>query len=181
MMIGDVKRLTAIYFGVTRAEIEGRSKAQLHSRPRTVAMALCRYYTSNSLPQIGRAFGGRDHTTALYAERALRRLVGQCEVFRRELALLCAQIEAGEITAFSEWADARRARLMPQPEPAEYAEDKAELTPAELDSYASALARVRANFAVRTPAPPHHPAVRNLPGPRVLLLRGPGAFSGEAA
>ena len=45
------------------------------ARPRQVAMALCKELTNHSLPEIGDAFGGRDHTTVLHACRLIKQLV----------------------------------------------------------------------------------------------------------
>ena len=63
----DIKRLCAKEFGVTVAQIEGKSRKKPIVLARHVAMYLLRDLAEWSLPRIGRAFGGRDHTTVLAA------------------------------------------------------------------------------------------------------------------
>ena len=59
------------YFGISHEEIMGRSRKKELSYPRKIAMYLARTHTSLSLPDLGRAFGGRDHTTVLSAVQAI--------------------------------------------------------------------------------------------------------------
>lgn len=68
-----IKRATAKVFGLTKAELESPVKSQSIVYPRHLAMYLCREMTGKSYPQIGHAFGGRDHATAIYAEKRVRR------------------------------------------------------------------------------------------------------------
>lgn len=62
-----IKRAACAVFGVTRSDLEGKRKFQKLVRARQVGMYLARELTSKSYPQIGIAFGGRHHTTVLYA------------------------------------------------------------------------------------------------------------------
>jgi len=66
-----VKKATMKVFNVSKADLESPSKARSVVYPRQIAMYLCREQTHKSFPQIGRAFGRRDHTTVLYAHRKL--------------------------------------------------------------------------------------------------------------
>ena len=50
-------------------------RARVVARPRQVAMYLCKMLTSKSLPEIGRGFGGRDHTTVIHAVRKIEELM----------------------------------------------------------------------------------------------------------
>ena len=68
---------TAAYFGVTLDELSGPSRGRHLVMARQIAMYLCRELTSMSLPQIGREFGGRDHTTVMYADRKVRTLLAE--------------------------------------------------------------------------------------------------------
>jgi chromosomal replication initiator protein len=63
------------HFGLTAAEITGRSRASRLTRPRHIAMYLMREDTNRSLPAIGAELGGRDHTTILYGVRKISRQV----------------------------------------------------------------------------------------------------------
>ena len=71
-----VKRATQKVFAIDKAALEGPSKMRTNVYPRQIAMYLCRSRTGKSLPQIGRAFGNRDHTTVLYACRRIEGKLG---------------------------------------------------------------------------------------------------------
>lgn len=92
-----VKRETAIYFKLSRREIEGPSRENRLAHPRQIAMTLCRFYSDCSMPLIGKRFGGRDHTTVIHAMRAVDRRVTD-PLFAHEVSKVCALIEL-EITA----------------------------------------------------------------------------------
>ncbi len=63
--IDQIQSAVAEYFGVTIAELMGRRRHRAIAHPRHVAMYLCRKLTKHSYPDIGRAFGGRDHSTVM--------------------------------------------------------------------------------------------------------------------
>lgn len=68
----QIKRATCSTFGVDLlAMTSHQRRAMVYARPRQVAMYLSRKMTNRSLPEIGRHFGGRDHTTVLHAVRAI--------------------------------------------------------------------------------------------------------------
>ncbi|MGA1341593.1 MAG: chromosomal replication initiator protein DnaA [Hyphomonas sp.] len=69
--IDVIKKAALKVFPIARADLEGPSKMQSYVYPRQIAMYLCRTMTRKSFPQIGRAFGKRDHTTVLYAFRRI--------------------------------------------------------------------------------------------------------------
>jgi len=71
----DIINQVASYSGASRDELVGPSRRQPLARHRQVAMYLCREYTDLSLPKIGRAFGGRDHTTVIHAVDKIRTLM----------------------------------------------------------------------------------------------------------
>ncbi len=68
---------TAAYFGVSLEDLTGPSRGRHLVMARQISMYLCRELTSMSLPQIGREFGGRDHTTVMYADRKIRQLLAE--------------------------------------------------------------------------------------------------------
>ena len=68
---------TAAYFGVSLEDLTGPSRGRHLVMARQIGMYLCRELTSMSLPQIGREFGGRDHTTVMYADRKIRQLLAE--------------------------------------------------------------------------------------------------------
>ncbi|HXR68942.1 MAG TPA: chromosomal replication initiator protein DnaA, partial [Dermatophilaceae bacterium] len=66
---------TAMYFGITMEDLCGTSRSRILVTARQIAMYLCRELTDLSLPKIGQAFGGRDHTTVMHADRKIRSLL----------------------------------------------------------------------------------------------------------
>ena len=63
------------YFGVSKQDLIGASRTKAFAYPRQVAMYLCREMTDESLPKIGRAFGGRDHSTVMHANSKISKLI----------------------------------------------------------------------------------------------------------
>jgi chromosomal replication initiator protein len=73
--VGLIMNETAAYFGLSVADLQGQSRTRSLSQARQVAIYITRELTDLSLPKIGEAFGGRDHTTVMHAERKIRRLM----------------------------------------------------------------------------------------------------------
>ena len=69
--IENIQRTVAQYFKIRVIDITSKKRSRSIARPRHVAMALAKELTNHSLPEIGDAFGGRDHTTVLYACRKI--------------------------------------------------------------------------------------------------------------
>jgi chromosomal replication initiator protein len=65
----------AEYFKMRIADLHSKRRNRQITRPRQIAMALAKELTSMSLPEIGDAFGGRDHTTVLHAQRKVQELI----------------------------------------------------------------------------------------------------------
>jgi chromosomal replication initiator protein len=63
------------YFGISKGDLVGASRSKALAYPRQVAMYLCRELTDESLPKIGRAFGGRDHSTVMHANTKISNLI----------------------------------------------------------------------------------------------------------
>ena len=72
--VDDILRVVAKHYGVTRADILSQRRTANVVLPRQVAMYLAKTITLRSLPEIGRRFGGRDHTTVLHAVRKIEGL-----------------------------------------------------------------------------------------------------------
>lgn len=68
---------TAAYFGLSIDDLCGSSRSRVLVTARQIAMYLCRELTDLSLPKIGQAFGGRDHTTVMHANRKIRELMAE--------------------------------------------------------------------------------------------------------
>jgi chromosomal replication initiator protein len=70
----NIQRMVADYFKIKISDLLSKRRNRSVARPRQVAMALCKELTDHSLPEIGDAFGGRDHTTVLHACRKIKEL-----------------------------------------------------------------------------------------------------------
>jgi chromosomal replication initiator protein len=86
--IEDVQRKVAEHFSVRTADMHSGRRARAVARPRQVAMYLAKQLTNHSLPEIGRKFGGRDHTTVMHAVRKIEELMGQDASLAEDVALL---------------------------------------------------------------------------------------------
>jgi chromosomal replication initiator protein len=86
--IEDIQKLVATHFNVSRADILSSRRTANVVRPRQIAMYLSKTMTLRSLPEIGRRFGGRDHTTVLHAVRKIEGLVSNDSILSEELELL---------------------------------------------------------------------------------------------
>ena len=91
--IDDIQRSVARYFSLTMSDLVSARRAREVARPRQIAMYLCKQLTTRSLPEIGRKFGGRDHTTVIHAVRKIEELRsgdhaidGDVETLRREIS-----------------------------------------------------------------------------------------------
>jgi len=72
--IDNIQKTVAEYFKMRIADLHSKRRSRSITRPRQIAMALAKELTSHSLPEIGDAFGGRDHTTVLHACRRVKLL-----------------------------------------------------------------------------------------------------------
>ena len=89
LTVDRIQRATCEVFKVTLTDMVSKRRARIVARPRQVAMYLCKKLTKRSLPDIGRRFGGRDHTTVMHA-------VKRIEELRKEDPTFNAQIDAVE-------------------------------------------------------------------------------------
>ena len=72
--IDNIQRIVAEYYKIKLTDLLSKRRTRSIARPRQVAMSLSKELTNHSLPEIGAAFGGRDHTTVLYACRRIKAL-----------------------------------------------------------------------------------------------------------
>jgi chromosomal replication initiator protein len=86
--IEDIQRKTAEFYKLDVRDFHSPQRARRVARPRQVAMYLSRKLTTRSLPEIGRRFGGRDHTTVLHACRRIEALCGEDPLFKQEVDFL---------------------------------------------------------------------------------------------
>ena len=91
--IEDIQRVVARQYNVSRADLLSSRRTANVVRPRQVAMYLAKVLTLRSLPEIGRRFGGRDHTTVLHAVRKIEALVGNDNALAEEVESLKRQLQ----------------------------------------------------------------------------------------
>lgn len=86
--IEEIQRIVARQFNVSRNDLLSNRRTRNIVRPRQIAMYLAKTMTPRSLPEIGRRFGGRDHTTVLHAVRKIESLTAEDQKLAREVELL---------------------------------------------------------------------------------------------
>lgn len=83
--IDEIQRKVAEHYGLKIQDMHSARRARQVARPRQVAMFLCKKLTTRSLPEIGRKFGGRDHTTVMHAVRKIDELMADDQPFADEV------------------------------------------------------------------------------------------------
>ena len=86
--IENIQKTVADYYKIKVAEMYSKKRNRAIARPRQVAMALAKEFTQLSLPDIGEAFGGRDHTTVLHACRKIEELKDSDAGINRDVVVL---------------------------------------------------------------------------------------------
>lgn len=91
--IETVQKAVAEFYGIRLPDMKSERRGRAIARPRQVAMYLCKQLTTKSYPEIGRHFGGRDHTTVMYAIKRIEELRETDSVQDDEIELLTARLE----------------------------------------------------------------------------------------
>jgi chromosomal replication initiator protein len=86
--IDDIQRKVAEYYNIKLSDMHSARRSSNIARPRQVAMYLCKQVTSRSLPEIGRKFGGKDHTTVMHAIKRVQELMAEDVEIREDVARL---------------------------------------------------------------------------------------------
>jgi len=86
--IDEIQKKVAEHYNVRVADMHSARRARAVARPRQVAMYLAKQLTPRSLPEIGRKFGGRDHTTVIHAVRKIEELSSYDAAFKEDVELL---------------------------------------------------------------------------------------------
>jgi len=90
--VDDIQKATAEHFGLKQADLISERRNRAIARPRQAAMWLAKQLTTRSLPDIGRRFGGRDHTTVLHAVRRIDELRAADAQLSRDLETLTRKL-----------------------------------------------------------------------------------------
>lgn len=86
--IDEIQRKVAEHYNIRLADMHSARRSRNVARPRQVAMFLAKQLTARSLPEIGRKFGGRDHTTVMHAVRKVEELVGEDVSFAQDVEVI---------------------------------------------------------------------------------------------
>ncbi len=86
--IEDIQKVAARHYNVSKNDLLSNRRTRIIVRPRQIAMYLSKVLTPRSLPEIGRRFGGRDHTTVLHAVRKIESLLKEDDKLAHEIELL---------------------------------------------------------------------------------------------
>ena len=90
--VDEIQKTTAEHFSLKQADLLSERRTRAVARPRQVAMYLCKQHTTRSYPDIGRRFGGRDHTTVLHAVKKIEELMGKDEQIARDVETLSRKL-----------------------------------------------------------------------------------------
>jgi chromosomal replication initiator protein len=93
--VDQIQKTVAEHYGLKQADLISERRARAVARPRQVAMWLAKQITTRSLPDIGRRFGGRDHTTVLHAVRRIEELKAQDPQIARDADVLLRKLRGG--------------------------------------------------------------------------------------
>ncbi|NQV48629.1 MAG: chromosomal replication initiator protein DnaA [Rhodospirillaceae bacterium] len=98
--IEDIQKSVAAHFNIRISDMHSARRARSVARPRQVAMYLAKQLTSRSLPEIGRKFGGRDHTTVMHAVKKVDELRECDQSFAEDVELLRRMLEGQPAAGF---------------------------------------------------------------------------------
>lgn len=91
--IDDIQRKVADHYNLRLVDMSSPRRSRSVARPRQVAMYLCKHLTTRSLPEIGRKFGGRDHTTVLHGVNKIEQLRAEDKTLDEDINLIRRKIE----------------------------------------------------------------------------------------
>ena len=91
--INKIQRIVADHYHLAVNDLKAKNNARRVAEPRQIAMFLCRELTSSSLPQIGKEFGGKHHTTVLHSVRKIQRLSSEDTRMNNTLETLAHEIQ----------------------------------------------------------------------------------------
>ncbi len=92
--IEDIQKQVASHYNIKVSDMHSARRARLVARPRQVAMYLSKKFTSKSLPEIGRRFGGKDHTTVMHAVKRIEELMATDHEFSQDIEMLSRLLQS---------------------------------------------------------------------------------------
>ncbi len=92
--VAHIQQTVVAHFGIRDIEMVSRRRARRVARPRQIAMTLAYELTPHSLPEIGRQFGDRDHTTVMHAIKTIEHLCRVDAALKQDVETIRAQLSA---------------------------------------------------------------------------------------
>ena len=92
--IEDIQKQVAQHFNIKMADMHSARRSRTIARPRQIAMYLAKRMTTRSLPEIGRKFGGKDHTTVMHAVKRIEELMQQDSAMTEDVELLTRMLRS---------------------------------------------------------------------------------------
>jgi chromosomal replication initiator protein len=94
--IATIMAAVAHHFDIKISDIKSKKRTRNISVPRQIAMYLCRTHTKLSLPEIGRQFGGKDHTTVIFANKKISKMININNDLKKVVNIIVSDIESGK-------------------------------------------------------------------------------------
>jgi len=94
--IATIMAAVADNFEIKISDLKSKRRTRNISIPRQIAMYLCRTHTKLSLPEIGRQFGGKDHTTVIFANKKISELINRNNDLKKTVNIIISNIESGK-------------------------------------------------------------------------------------
>jgi len=93
LTVPNIQRIVASYFNLKVSDLKSKTRSRQISFPRQIAMYICREYTKSSLPDIGKQFGGKDHTTVIFSHKKITKLVKENNPVAKNIEEIIERIE----------------------------------------------------------------------------------------
>ena len=93
LSIEEIQRKVCEHYNIRLTDMTGSKRLRIYARPRQIAMYLCKKLTNRSFPEIGRRFGGKDHTTVMYAVNKVEELISSDATIAEDIDLLRRALE----------------------------------------------------------------------------------------
>ncbi len=93
--VEDIQRAVAGHYNIKVSDMHSARRSVAVARPRQIAMYLAKQMTAKSLPEIGRKFGGKDHTTVMHAIKRVEELCGKDHEIREDIELISRSLQNG--------------------------------------------------------------------------------------
>ncbi|MFQ5673351.1 MAG: chromosomal replication initiator protein DnaA [Nitrospinales bacterium] len=92
--VQNIMRNVSVFFNVKVSDLKSKKRSRNISIPRQIAMFICREHTKVSLPEIGRKFGGKDHTTVIFSHKKIKNIISENNELSRSIEKIMQNIES---------------------------------------------------------------------------------------